>query len=522
MGLVNFFERIRRKSSNSRIAINTAVLYFQRISVGLFSLITTPILLKSLGVEDYGLFTLLIGVVGMLAFVNWSLSSTTQRYISFSVGEGDTERVKVVFITSFCIHLAFGIILLGLVFKGGGYLLHNYLEIPIERKSIARILVSIVAVITFFNIITVPIIGIFRANENFLFLALSGILESSIKLAIAVSLLFLTGDKLLIYTSLLCVLTVLISLLNFFVAKWLYEEVNFNISLIKSSLVKEMISFILWSLLGALAILSRNQGVSVLLNMFFGVVANAAYGISYQVRYALGILGQAIIGSISPQLVKNAGSKDFDKMIYLMRNMSKFSVLSVSTFAIPFLIEAPYLLKLWLQDVPENTVLFSRLMIFFGLTTAMSAGIETVFSAIGKVKTYNIVVSLILLLNIPISYLLFQRSFPSYYILIVGITLEWISFFVRVILLKKYLDFSMNVFFIDVLRGIIFPISLALFVAIFLRGLIEIAFAQVIITVASFSMVYVPLIYLLALDKVQKEYMNLAWSKLKVRFTNSF
>src|SRR5690554_1833751 len=186
-----------------------------------------------------------------------------------------------------------------------------------------------------------------------------------------------------------------------------------------------------WSILGAIAVVSRGQGVQVLLNIFFGVVKNAAYGITIQVNAALGILSQGIMSTLSPQVIKAAGAGDNKKMFFLMNNMSKFAVISISVFAVPLFFYAQFILNLWLGELPEGTVVFVRLIIILGQLMLLSAGIQTVFNAIGKVKKYNIWVSSILILNLPISYLFFELGYPSYSILVISAMLELISFIVR-------------------------------------------------------------------------------------------
>ena len=239
-----------------------------------------------------------------------------------------------------------------------------------------------------------------------------------------------------------------------------------------SVLIKEMLSFISWSFLGALATMSRNQGVTVLINVFFGVVANAAYGIAQQINNAVNILAQGVTTSMAPVLMKAAGENNNEKMLYMMRTMAKLSFFSISIFSIPTLFEMNYILELWLKVVPEGSIIFSQLIIVLVLVVLLSSGMQNVFIAIGKVKEYNIYTSVFLVLNLPLSYILFKIGFSSYSIITVGIFLEIITLNIRLLLLKKYLNYKISDYFSEITQ-IILP-TLVISVLLFFWMYVEI------------------------------------------------
>lgn len=505
---MNLIEKLSDTKGANKLALNTLIIYSQRITAALLSLITTPLILNALGVEDYGIYTLTVGLVGMLAFINWSLSSATQRYIAFALGEHKHDKLKQIFASSLFIHSIYGIFLFVIIAVLGVVFIDKLLTIPAPRIEAAKTILVIVALITFINIVTVPLTGLFRAHENFLYIAILGIFESVLKLGIAVSLFYISEDKLIVYSIMLLGVTVLTFLSNLYFGVRFYTEINFNRRNLNFILIKEMLSFMGWSLLGALAVMSRNQIVSVLMNMFFGVVKNAAYGIAMQVNAAVGILSQGIIASISPRIVKLAGSGETDKMIYLMRTMSKLAVLIVSILILPFLFEAPFILRLWLNVIPEDAVLFSRLILIFGLIMLQSAGINLVFDAIGKVKTYNIWISVILILNIPISYFLFKMGLPAYTMIVVGMMLELVSLFVRLSLLKKHLNYSIREFLTDVFVKVAIPMLLVSGLVALVRYHLASDFQQLVVTFLIFFTIYPPLIFVVSLDKQQKKFFK--------------
>lgn len=503
---MNLLNKIVAQKGGNRIAVNTIIIYGQRFAAAILSLITTPILLSALGVEDYGLYAMTVGLVGTLSFINWSLSSTTQRFIAYSIGAGDREKLKRIFASSFLVHGFYALLVLLIIWLFGGFLAEKYLTIPDARLDTAKIIIKIVSVVTFFEVISVPFTGLFRAHENFLYLAIIGVTHSVFKLGIALSLKFVNPNRLIFYSICILVISLIIFFANVFFSKRFHSEVNFLIKNIDRAILSEMMSFMGWSLLGAVAIMSRNQGVSVLLNIFFGVVANAAYGIAMQVNYAMGMLSQGFSGSISPQIIKSAGAGETDKMIYLMRTMSKFTLISVSLVSIPLLFETPLILKLWLRIIPEGTIIFTRLIITFSMVMLFSAGIQTVFESIGKVKLYNIWVSLILMLNLPLAFLFFKLDFPSYTIILTGIFLEAVCLIVRLCLLKKYLNFSIFRFLNDVVVRILTPVSVIAAIILLIQKFVTGEYYQLGLILILILSLYPVLIYHLSLDQRQKAF----------------
>lgn len=270
-----------------------------------------------------------------------------------------------------------------------------------------------------------------------------------------------------------------------------------------SVLIKEMLSFISWSFLGALATMSRNQGVTVLINVFFGVVANAAYGIAQQINNAINILAQGVTTSMAPVLMKAAGENNNEKMLYMMRTMAKLSFFSISIFSIPTLFEMNYILELWLKVVPEGSIIFSQLIIVLVLVVLLSSGMQNVFIAIGKVKEYNIYTSFFLVINLPLSYILFKIGFSSYSIITVGIFLEIITLNIRLLLLKKYLNYKISDYFSEITQ-IILP-TLVISVLLFFWMYVEIPkFIHLIISFISSLLIAPVIIYKFSLDSFQK------------------
>jgi len=508
---------LRKGNTANRILYNTIIIYAQRFSAAALALVTTPILLRTLGVEDYGVYNLTIGFVGMISFFTWSLSASTQRYIAVTLGQKDYEKLSRIMSTSFFIHLIYGILIFGIIIFISFFFVNELVNVPAKRISNVKYILSFVAGLSFFNIIGIPFLGALRASEDFLSIASIGISESLMKLAIAFSLLFIVGDKLIIFSALMCGISIIIFFLYFFRVIKSKERLFVKFTRPDFTLVKEMLAFISWTLFGALAIMSRSQGVQVILNIFFGVVTNAAYGISVQINSAINILSQGFSGSMGPILMKSAGEKNYEKMLYMMRTMAKFSFFSISLFSLPLFFEMPKLLELWLKRVPEGSVMFSRLTIILVLIVILSSGMQNVFLSIGKVKIYNIYVSIILILNLPVSYFLFKMRFPDYSIIIVGICLELITLIIRLVLLKKYLGYRI-ITYLKEIGEILIPTLVVSVLLIFLYFYYPPG--DIWHIVASFAislLISPPIIYKFSMDSFQQKYIKDFFLKFKFK-----
>jgi O-antigen/teichoic acid export membrane protein len=498
--------------------VNIIFLYLQRILAAALSLITTPLILKNLGVEEFGIYTLTIGVVVLIGFLNWSLSTATQRYISFSIGENDLEKSRKAFFSSSIIHFvyAFVFLIVLLIFYYIG--IENFLNIPDNKVEKTSKLLLIVSVITFFNIINIPLIGLVKAHDKFKFFSIIGSIDSLYKLGVAASLSYVFFvDKLIFYGAAMAFFAAF-TFFSYVIYVRRFQEMSYKRKYFDIFLIKEMLSFISWTLLGALAILGRNQGVSVLVNLFFGVVKNAAYGIALQVYAAVTILSQAISTSLNPTLVKSAGEKNHKKMIYMMETMSKFTFISVALFGIPLIILMPKFLNLWLGNVPEDSVVFSRFIVISALVMLLSAGIKSTFLAIKEVKIYNLTVSLILILNLPLSAFLFFLGAPAYTIILVGIVLELFSFVKCHLLLENYIAFNAKEFVLKKFTHLILPlVIIAVFVTLldfFYFGNFKWGFIPI---TALFVITYLFITYKFSLDFEQKTIAQTYLNKLKLK-----
>lgn len=449
------------------LAINSLLVYGQRLSTALITFFATPIILSNLGVEDYGIYTLTIGLIATFNVFSWSLSSASQRFIAVSIGSRDVNRLREVFANGIYIHLAYGSILLLIISSLGIWFTDVALNIPANKVEVASKVLLIVGFVSFFEMLLIPFQGLLRAYEEFQAIAIIGISRSLLKLLSAYLLFISPISKLVFFAILTGIFTFLVVLMVVLYTLRRYPKLSLNASLLRKSVLRELSSFMGWNMIGSVALMGRNQGLAVVINLFFGVVANAAYGIAVQIQAAVSTLSQGIVTVLSPRIMKTAGRGDLEKMVQYANATSKFGILSIATLAIPLIINMPYILNWWLDEVPQDTVIFARLIILFIMSTGLSAGIQSIFLAINKVREYHTYVSVIILMNIPIGVLFFWLGSPSYSILLVSVVLELIAFIVRVNLLRKHLAFFKTLsFYLSVIKTIIFPL-----VAAFAAGL---------------------------------------------------
>lgn len=413
----------------------------------LISVYSTRLILNALGVNDFGIFNLVAGVIAMLSFMNGAMSTATQRFLSYYLGSGEIRRLVSVFNSSVILHLLIAFSVVIILELGGLILFKKVLNIPIDRVSTAKMIFHFMVISTFFTINSVPYDALISAHENFLFDAFIGILESIIKLGIAIFLLFTKIDKLLVYGLLIACLTIFMRIIKSIYCSRKYSECRIHFkSFFNFELFKEMLSFASWNLFGSLCAVIRNQGIAVVLNIFLGVVVNAAYGIANQVNGLLNSFSQNMLKALTPQIIKSEGSNDRNRMLRLSTLACSISYLLFAFFAVPLIIEMPYILQIWLKTIPDNTIIFCQLILILTLIQQLTIGLMSAIQSIGIIKNYQIVVGTLLIFNLPFAYLLIKLGFPAYFVLISSIVLEVIALFSRIWFAHNLAGLDVNIF----------------------------------------------------------------------------
>lgn len=442
-------------STANKVIKNTGFLYAKMGITVFISLYTTRLLLSALGAIDFGIFNVVGGAIAMLGFLNAAMAGATQRFMSIAEGEGKPEKKKAIFNISIVLHLVIAVIV-GLVLLIAGYFFFNgILNIPDNRVYAAKVVYGSMIISTMFAVMTVPYEAVLNSYENMLYYAIVGVIESSLKLAVAFIVVYAMQDKLIIYGILMALISVLVMVIMRVYCHRHYEECIFAPKHYwDRSLMKAMTGFAGWNLLNNASRMISQYGMSVVLNSFFGAVLNAAQGISNQISGQLMAFSTTMIKAVSPMIAKSEGAGEREKMLNASLLSAKYGYLLFAIFAVPFLLETPYILDIWLEKVPDWAVVFVRLQLILLLIEQLTLMIGRSVEVQGDIKVYFALQSFLNVLPIILAYLFFSLGFPPYYlyiiwILIVGIISGGVAvYFAK---LKCGLKYS------DLVRKVLYP-----------------------------------------------------------------
>lgn len=455
------------QDNNKRIAKNTLLLYFRMLFMMAVSLFTSRVVLNTLGVEDYGIYNVVGGVVAMFGFINGSMSSATQRYITFALGKGDKSRLQTVFCTTLQIHTLIAGIIVLLGETVGLWFLYNKMQIPADRMDAAFWVLQSSIVSAVIMIISVPYNADIIAHEKMSAFAYISILEVVLKLAIVYMLLVFSYDKLILYAFLFLSVQVLIRFCYSFYCHMHFDETKYR-HVWDKELFKKMTGFAGWSMFGNLASVLFGQGLNMLLNVFFGPVVNAARGVAVQVQNAIQQFVANFQMALNPQITKTYAQGDLQDMHKLMFRSARFSFFLLFFLSLPVLFETKFILAVWLKIVPENTVVFLRIMICTSLIYTLANPLIIANQATGKVKKYQATCGTILLLILPVSYICLKIGMPAYSVFIVHFLIESITQLVRMFLLRPLIGIRV----MDYFRYIYSQVLLVIAISVILPALV--------------------------------------------------
>lgn len=440
-------------TNNRRIAKNTIYLYIRMLFSLVVSLYTSRVILHALGAVDYGINNVVGGVVTMFAFLSGTMSTATQRFLSFEMGQGNREGLKKTFEASNTLIILLAVVIIILVEIIGLWLLNNKLVIPNERMIAAQWVFQFATAALLLQILSVPYSAAIIAHEKMSAFAFIGIFDVILKLVIALLIQYAVGDidKLIFYSASICGISILMRTINVLYCKKQFEECrNVKIKYEKET-GSRMLSFFGWNTIGAFSWVAKEQGVNIVINMFCGPAVNAARGINSQVMGAINGFITNFQVAMNPQITKSYAAGDYTALFNLVFRGAKFSFFLFMFLAIPVFLDIDYILSLWLVEVPEHTANFIRLTILLMAIETVSSPIITSLLAIGNVKTYQIVVGTLLLLNLPLSYFALKLGFEPEITVVIAIVLSVLSLLVRLCLIRSYAGFPVMQYFKKVL-----------------------------------------------------------------------
>lgn len=465
-------------SNNKRIAKNTIMLYIRMLLIMAVTLYTSRVVLNALGIEDFGIYNAVGGVVSLFAIISNSLSAAISRFITFELGTGNNTRLRIIFSTSLLIQISIALIIILLVETIGLWFLNSQMEIPPNRLSAANWVLQF-SVLTFaINLISVPYNALIIAYEKMSAFAYISVFEAICRLGIAYLITISPVDRLIFYSALMMLAAILIRFVYGVYCGKHFEESHFQFSFDKN-LFKEMYGFAGWNFIGASSGILRDQGGNILLNLFFGPIANAARGIAMQVNHAVSMFIQNFTTALNPQITKSFANGNHTYMMDLLFKGSRFSFYLLSLISIPILIKTQYILALWLGNVPEHTIFFVQLILFYSLSESLSAPLITAMLATGNIRNYQIVVGGLQLLNVPVSYLCFRFGISINSIFWVALFISIICLSARIVMLHKMIQFPIRRFLVAVcvnavsvfVVAIVLPLLLAWYIQDSLIGL---------------------------------------------------
>lgn len=488
-----------------RVAVNTGILYARMAITVFISLYATRLVLAALGAEDYGIFNVVGGAVAMLTFLSSAMSSATQRFMSYAQGEGNIQKQKKIFSVSVILHLSIAIIVVAFIEIVGYFLFDSILEIPDDRMDVAKILFQFMVVRVFFAIISVPYDAVINAHENMLLVAVLGIIEAIMKLSIAVYLAYVKFDQLLAFGGLMVTLSVVLIFLRGIYCSKKYDEVQYG--LVKNfdkQLFKEMTGYASWSLLSSTSSLVTMRGVSIVLNSFFGVIVNAAQAIADQITGQLMVFSNMMLKALNPVIVKSEGENNRRQMLKASMTGNKISFFLIAFFAIPVIIEMPFILDTWLKDVPEYTIIFCRLSVIKAMIDQLTVTFGTAVGATGNIRRMSFWYSFAYIFLLPVSYIAFKLGAAPYVIYVNIIVLAIILAAIRIYFTYRQCGLDVKRFLYDVVIRCFIITALVILIAYSPSFFVEKGVVRFILVVFFSSSAFVSLLFTLGLQQDEK------------------
>lgn len=441
--------------NNKRIAKNTFILYIRMFFTMGVTLYTSRVVLNTLGIQDYGVYSIVGGIITLFSFFNSAMTSATQRFLSFDIGKNDLDQLKKTFNATLNIHIAISVLVLVLAETIGLWFVNNKLNLPIDRMTAVNWVYQFSIFTFLLGIIQVPYDALIVAREKMDIYAYMSFVEVFLKLIIVYLLVIFAFDKLILYAGLLFLVSFIVRMGHKQYCKRNYEESKYQFYFDKS-FYKVLLSYSGWSLFGNIAGVARGQGSNILLNIFFGTVLNAAYGISMQVQGAVQVFVTNFQMAVNPQIIKYYAAGNKEECLNLIFQSAKFSYFLMFLIAFPIICNVDFILELWLKTPPKYTSVFVILCLINLLIECISGPLMIGAQATGNIKWYQIVIGTLIFLNLPISYVLLKIYRNPELIYYSSIIISLLSLVFRLFFLKYIIKFPVLAFFKTILLRIVF------------------------------------------------------------------
>ena len=488
------------KTDHARVMRNTGMLYFRMALMMCINLYTSRVVLQALGVEDYGVFYVVWGVVYIFGFINNSMTASTQRFLTFELGAGNKQRLHEVFITSVHIHFIISLIVIFLSETGGLWFLLKEMVIPEGRQTAAFWCYQLSVVTAVAEVMSCPYQSVIIAREKMSAFAYISIVDAVLKLAIVGALLITDYDRLIIYAILYTCEKLLIRFIyNLYCTKH-FEESHYK-WFYEKELFKKMSSFAGWKLFGNLAYVLYTQGPNMLLNVFFGPVANAAQAAASQAQSAIGQFSRNFQVAINPQITKSFASKQLEEMHLLIFRGSRLTFCLLLLLCLPLIVEAPMVLGLWLKEVPEGTVIFLRFLLIILLMQELASPLITSNAATGKIKKYEMITGGLMLTIVPVAYIVLKLGGQPWSVFAVYLCISILTYAATLRITLPSIKLSLKDYLSNVLKPCIFVMVFSLITPAALKLLMGMGLLFSLLTIAITVIVTGILCYTIGLDE---------------------
>ncbi len=447
------------------IAKNTAVLYFRMILLMIVSFYTSRVVLTALGVDDYGIYNVVGGVVAVLGFLNGTLSTSSSRFVTVALAGGDEYYMRKTFASVFTVNIMLLLIVILLAETVGLWFLNNKMTIPDDRIRAAFWVYQFSVITVAFNIACVPFNASIIAHEKMSAFAYISLVDAFLKLGAAYYVTITSYDRLVFWGLGLMIIQVLNSFIYVLYCSKHFSECKISLSF-DNSMFKRIMGFISWSAYGSFVTAGFTQGLNIILNLFFSPAVNAARGIAVQVQGTVMGFTSNFQTAINPSLIKNTSLRDFSSARKLLTASSKFSFFLLCLLGVPLISEAHYVLKLWLGQVPENAVQFVQIMLVTSICGCLANPLRVINQAEGNIKKFQLYECTVLLMIVPVSYLTLKIWQIPVLVFIVHLIFENVAQIIRVLIVLPKIDMPIRVYIKDVYLRVL-PVFLLSFISPF-------------------------------------------------------
>lgn len=504
----------------NRVIKNTGFLYAKMGVTMFISLYTTRLILNSLGVSDFGIFNIVGGAIAMLGFLNAAMAGVTQRFMSYYEGGGDKERQKSIFNISLILHFIIASTVGITLTIAGIFFFNGILNIPPDRIMAAKVVYGSLIISTIITVLTVPYDATMNAHENMKYYAIVGVIESLLKLLVAVIVVHTSSDKLIVYGILMaCIPIISLTIMRIYCHRNYEECVTAPKRYWDKSLMKEMTGFAGWNFSNSSTSMVGNYGLGIVLNMFFGTALNTAQGIAGQLNGQLCVFASTMLKALNPVIAKSEGANKQQIMQQATLIGSKFTFFLTAFFAVPAFLEMPFLLKIWLKNVPDYTVIFTQLQITRTLIEQLTITLGIAITAHGDIRNFSIYNTLLNLLPLPLIYLAFSLGAPPTFLYIVSI-LIW-SFggnALKLAYAKKKCNISIQSYIHEVLIPCLWVISPTFLGGLCLTFCLQTGWLRLILTASLCSIIFLISFWIKGTNSTERRKIFDIYQKIKLKY----